>query len=212
MKKNVDSFLIITTLICLLPILLGGLLYPVLPDQVAVHFNQWGDPDGYAPKAAAVLGFPILFAALNLFTHFMLNHDPKKRNVPPIMIHLSKCVIPVLAVTIFPVMLFVSLGYEISIPVVTGGFIGLMIIVIGNYLPKCRQNYTVGIKLPWTLNSEENWRRTHRMAGYLWVIGGIALIAVSCVRLWTIPLLIADIMLISGIPALYSYWLYKKGI
>ena len=49
--------------------------------------------------------------------------------------------------------------------------IGVMFVIMGNYMHKIKQNYSVGIKLPWTLNSEENWNRTHRLGSWLFVIG-----------------------------------------
>ena len=75
---------------------------------------------------------------------------------------------------------------------------------------KIKQNYTVGIKLPWTLNSEENWNRTHRMASWLWIIAGIVLILNSFLRIdW---ILIAAILLSAIIPIGYSYMLFRKGV
>ena len=61
--------------------------------------------------------------------------------------------------------------------------IGVLFMIIGNYLPKCKQNYTMGIKLPWTLDDEENWNRTHRFAGFLWVAGGVV-IAINAFLKW----------------------------
>ena len=76
------------------------------------------------------------------------------------------------AATIYPY----NLGYSVNIALVGQLVVGLLFIIIGNYLPKARQNYTLGIKIAWTLANEENWNRTHRLAGYLWMIGGLLLI------------------------------------
>ena len=87
-------------------------------------------------------------------------------------------------------------------------------ILLGNYLPKCRQNYTIGIKVPWTLNSERNWNMTHRFAGYLWVITGV----VSLICLFILPREIFAIIFFVGlgvmvvVPIVYSFMLYRKGI
>ena len=80
--------------------------------------------------------------------------------------------------------------------------------VIGNYLPKCKQNYTLGIKLPWTLDDEENWNRTHRFAGFLWVVGGV-LIAINAFLEWEWLFLVVVFAMVL-IPAIYSYLYYKK--
>ena len=90
-------------------------------------------------------------------------------------------------------------------------FIGLLMIGMGNYLPKSKQSYTMGVKLPWTLNSEENWNRTNRLAGWMWMAGGILLVVNGAFAVSSY-MVFAVLIVISGIPAAYSYWLYRKGI
>ena len=80
--------------------------------------------------------------------------------------------------------------------------------MVGNYLPKCRQNYTVGIKIPWTLHDEENWNHTHRMAGYLWIFGGLLMIANIFLK-WD-WLVFAVVMVAVVVPTIYSYLYYRK--
>ena len=77
-------------------------------------------------------------------------------------------------------------------------------------MSKSHQNYTVGIKLPWTLNSEENWNRTHRLAGKLWIFAGILFIGNIFFQNWQIPFVVTIAVVI--IPMIYSFLLYKKGI
>ena len=89
--------------------------------------------------------------------------------------------------------------------------IGVLFILIGNFLPKTKQSYTMGIKLPWTLASEENWNRTHRLAGFVWVIGGVYFVVMSFFS-WTLAGFLIPVALLGLIPAAYSYILYRKGI
>ena len=89
-------------------------------------------------------------------------------------------------------------------------FMGLVFVAVGNYLPKCRLNYTIGIKIPWTLNSEENWNKTHRLAGFVWVIGGVLIAVLSIFS--TLWLIFPVILVMTLIPMIYSYLLYRKGI
>ena len=88
-------------------------------------------------------------------------------------------------------------------------FMGALFVIIGNYMPKCKQSYTIGIKIPWTLNDEENWNKTHRMAGFLWVIGGVVIMATAF--LGTFQLLFVVLIPMVIIPFVYSYLLYKKN-
>ena len=99
---------------------------------------------------------------------------------------------------------------KIDINLIMPILFGLLFTVIGNYLPKCKQNYTIGIKIPWTLDSEENWNKTHRFAGIFWVVGGLATLVLGLFGgAWAyIP-----IMLAMGIaPIVYSFLLFRKGI
>jgi len=210
MKKN--KLLFITTIVCFLPLFLSFVLYEKLPDEIAIHFNGAGVADNYVPKAIAAFGLPFLMAAINIFTHFTMDNDPKKMNASSALKYMGKWTAPILSIILVPVTLFIALGYKVPIVIITQAIVGVIIVACGNYMPKCKQNYTVGIKLPWTLSSEENWNRTHHMAGYLWILGGISIIIGSCISMPSIPLTLVVVSIITIIPFLYSFWLYKKGI
>ena len=91
--------------------------------------------------------------------------------------------------------------------------LGLLFLIIGNYLPKARQNYTIGIKIPWTLANEENWNRTHRLAGYLWMICGILMIFNCLTRFVPAIWLFGILLIMVLVPCIYSFWLHaKKGL
>ena len=88
--------------------------------------------------------------------------------------------------------------------------LGILFTVIGNYMPKAKQSYTMGIKLPWTLNSEENWNRTHRLAGFVWSVGGLLMIVNGFVQwVWLSEIIVFAMIFI---PIVYSFVLYRKGI
>jgi len=210
MKK--DKLLWSTTIICFLPLILSFVLYDKLPELVAIHFNYEGVADNYVPKAVGAFGLPVLMAAINIFIHFKLNNDPKKMNSPSALKYLGKWSVPIISVILIPVTLFIAIGYKIPIQIIALGVVGVIIVASGNYLPKCKQNYTVGIKLPWTLNSEVNWNKTHHIAGYLWILGGILMIIGSWIQIQGISLILSVGLVIIIIPCSYSYYLYKKGI
>lgn len=212
MKKRIDLLLIVTTAVCLLPMILGAVLYRQLPDQVPVHFDAAGVPNGYAPRAFACFGLPLILAGLNLFSHFSLHSDPRRAHAAPAVKVFVKCLIPLIALIVVPLTLFAGLGRTLPLPLILSVLVGVILIVAGNYLPKSRQNYTVGIKLPWTLHSEDNWNRTHRLAGILWVICGLLFILSGLFQLHaaiTLPVLLGLAVIV---PFVYSYLLYRKGI
>lgn len=210
MKK--DNILWITTIICFLPLILSFGVYDKLPEVVPIHFNYAGVPNNYVPKAVGAFGMPVLMAIINIFIHFKLNNDPKKMNSPSALKYLGKWSAPIISVVLVPVTLFIALGYKIPIQIIISVVVGVIIVAVGNYLPKCKQNYTVGIRLPWTLNSEMNWNKTHHMAGYLWILGGICMIILGCMQMKSALLTLIILLVIVVIPCYYSYWLYKNGV
>lgn len=212
MKNRVDKMLFITSLLCLVPMIFTVMIYDKLPDQVAVHWNLSGVPDNFAPKAFAGFGMPLLLAVLNVFIYFVTNADPKRANYSRVLRFILKWIIPFSSLVIVPVTLFIALGMEINLTLYVPIFVGVLFIIIGNYLPKTKQNYTMGIRLPWTLHSEENWNKTHRLAGYVWIIGGILVIIGSLLGQSNYILDFILLITLIVIPMVYSYILYKKGV
>ena len=203
--------LILTTLVCLLPLIVGALVYSHLPEQVATHFDLHGNPDGWSSRAFAVFGLPGIMLAVNLLLPFALRADPKHKNMSGALVNIVLWTVPVLSLLCSGLTLGRALGYDLRIEMVLPVFIGVLFILIGNYLPKTKQSYTMGIKLPWTLASEENWNRTHRLAGFLWVIGGAFFIVMSFIG-WNLIAFLIPIALMVLVPTVYSYLLYRKGI
>ena len=214
MKKKIDRLMIITTLLALLPMALGALWYQDLPEQVAVHFNAAGEADGYASRAFAAFGMPAILAALNVVTHFVLNSDPKRENASKALSLIGKCVVPVISILCCGYLLCHARNVDIApIQTIVPLLLGVLFILIGNYMPKCKQNYTVGIKISWTLHSEENWNKTHHLAGWLWMIGGLCVMPFTFFLNGYLPYLLLPLLLVMVlVPIVYSYCLYKKGI
>ena len=208
-KKNL-KVLIMTSLIILLPILAGVILWDQLPAQVPSHWNVAGEIDGWSSKAFAVFGMPAILLAFQWLCVLGTLADPKKKNHTEKILHLVFWIIPVLSVLLSAITYMVALGKEVRMEVIMPIFIGLVLAVVGNYLPKCKQNYTIGIKIPWTLNSEENWNRTHRFAGRLWVVCGLVIMLTGFFGgFW---IFFGVVLLMVLVPFVYSYMLHRKGV
>lgn len=210
MKIRNNSQIILSTLICLVPIALTLVLFKKLPEQVPIHFDMNGDPDNYASKAVAGFLFPCLLAILNLFVHFMMNADPKKQNANKIIKLVGFWTFPVVSLITVPITLFKGLDYNVPVVPICTALVGLLFLIIGNYLPKSRQSYTVGIRLPWTLDNEENWNKTHRFGGFVWVLGGLVVIVNAFIGNYNI--MFAVIALVVILPIGYSYLYYRKQV
>lgn len=208
-KKNL-KVLIITSIIILLPILAGVILWDQLPDPMPTHWNAAGEVDGWSSKPFAVFGLPVVLVAAQWLCMLATSADPKKKNHPQKIIYLVLWIIPVMSVVLHTITYLIALGYGVRMEVVMPVFLGLIFAIIGNYLPKCKQNYTVGIKIPWTLNNEENWNKTHRLAGFLWTFGGVAIMLTGLLGSFWVFLLITLPMVLA--PVIYSYVLHRKGL
>lgn len=209
MKANKKT-LIITSIVTILPVLIGIICWNRLPEVMATHFGFNNEANGFSSKAFAVFGLPLILLAVLWVGAFVTAHDPKRQNISPKMFSLMLWIAPVIslvaATTIYPV----NLGYELDIAFFSELLVGLMFIIIGNYLPKARQNYTIGIKIPWTLANEENWNRTHRLAGYLWMICGILMILISLTRFVPAEWLVGIFLIMVLVPCIYSFWLHAE--
>ena len=210
--KTETKRMILTTAVCLLPILAGLALYSRLPEQVPTHFDFSGTPNGWSSRTFAVFGMPGLMAAINLFLHICLEKDPRRANMSGALKHISLWIIPLLSLLTSGLTLGAAMGWPVHVETVIPVLVGVIFLVTGNYLPKTKQNTTMGIRLPWTLNSEEIWNRTHRLSGFLWAAVGAAFILLSLLRLWNVWLLGALVLALIFVPVGYSYFLHKKGI
>ena len=203
----------ITTVLTLLPILFGLAVYGRLPDEMPVHWNGAGEVDGYGSKAMAVFGMPAFLALVNVACQFITLTDPKHDNTEGKVRTLVFWLIPVISIVMNSVCLLVGLGEEISVERIAPLLVGIIFLIIGNYMPKVKQNYTIGIKVPWTLNSEENWRRTHRLGGWMFMLCGVAMMLSAVIAAeFFLGLMLGIILAAAIVPMIYSYILYRKGI
>ncbi len=201
---------IIPSIITLLPILYGVIVWNKLPEKMLIHFDINGSPDSFANKPFAVFFMPlILFLIYWICLFFELKFGKNSNNSKLMAVVIYT--IPAISVIVSTIIYALALGKEINIGVIFSFFFGILFIMIGNYLPKCKQNKTLGIKLPWTFKSEENWNATHRFAGKLWVICGFAWLILGLILpnfAMHISLVITFLAVI--IPTVYSYLYHKK--
>ena len=205
--KRLDKALIIGTIVCLLPIALGLLLYGHLPDQIPIHWNSAGEVDNTASKATAVFLMPAGLALLHLLIQFLIRYDPKRANASPVVRAVSMWVVPVISIVCFTVSYLVGIGLDV--PFLLSLFIGFLILILGNYLPRCKQSYTIGIRLPWTLRDADNWNKTHRFGGRVWVMCGLGLMIAAFFQIWFLQVILIILLLV--LPCIYSFLLYQKN-
>jgi uncharacterized membrane protein len=210
--KSYKRLICVTSLCVLSPVCAGLALWGRLPERVPTHFNFQGVADGWSGKPFAVFGLPLFLLAAHLICAFAVLHDPKRANVHGKIIALTLWICPAVSLLAASMVYPNALGVPVDVTFFSMLLTGTLFAVVGNYLPKCRQNYTVGIKLPWTLADEDNWNRTHRMAGALWVAGGVILIVCAFARIASMWAFIGVVTLAGAAPIVYSAALYvRKG-
>lgn len=190
--------------------LVNLLFYKKMPETLPTHWGFNNKIDGYSSKFTTLITTPLLLIFLNIFSCFMLDNDPKNKDKNNFVITIGKATIPLVMPITFVISVFYGLGKKINVMVIISIFVGFLLILIGNYLPKTKRNYTVGIKLPWTLNSDENWNKTHRLAGYFFILGGIFFLLTPFIG--NEYLIFLTFMIIGIVPAIYSFYLYKNGV
>jgi len=209
--KKYKGSLIITSLLNLLPIGAGLILWEDLPEKMPMHWGINGEVDNWGSKAVAVFVMPLILFAAQWLCFFASGLDPKRRNLNPKVLSIVLGIIPGINLAIHAGLYLYALGYEVDMVPIVCALMGVLFILIGNYLPKCKQSYTMGIKLPWTLHDEENWNATHRLGGKLWVCGGVLTIVCGFlppVAAFIVLMVVVAVMV--AVPTIYSYRLYKK--
>lgn len=207
LKKNKIT-LILTSLVILIPILAGLLLWDQLPEQMPFHWGIDGQVDGWADRPTAVFLMPSLMLAMHWLCLLVSAADPKNKNYHPKAFTLVLWICPTITLMLCSLMYATALGYTVNVEVILPLFMGALFVIIGNLLPKMRQSTTLGIKLPWTLHNEENWNQTHRFSGKLWVAGGIVILATAFLGSFWILIGVLLVMII--VPTIYSYLLHRK--
>ena len=205
--KN-KKLLILTSLLTLLPIPVGLLLWNQFPETMAIHFGITGQPDGYASPAYAVFVLPVIMLAVQWLCILATSFDKGNKNRNQKLQSIVLWTIPLISNLSICGMYALALDWEFSPVAWTLIPMGLMFAVIGNYLPKTRMNYTMGVKVRWAYTSEANWNATHRFGGKVWVAGGIiTMLTALHGNFWVLMIIIVAMVIL---PTVYSYLYYRN--
>ena len=210
MKTN-KTLLTVTSTVTLFPILWGLIIWSQLPNQISIHFNAAGQANNFQSKVLAVFGLPLFLLLVHLFVIFVIGRDPKNSAMTEKMVRVIYWLTPIVSLSISYLIYSKALGSTTNPSVFVSALLGLIFVIMGNYMPKLKVNHTVGIRLPWTLQSEDNWHKTHRLAGKLWVLGGLILLLEAGLQFAISYVLVLVILAIVFIPVMYSYQLSRKN-
>ena len=211
MIKNNKWKLLISSVVILLPMLAGLILWNKLPAKVPTHWGFDGTVDGWSSKAFAVFALPLFLLAVHWLCVVLTSLDPKNKGQSKKAMGLIFWICPVISLLVNSGVYAAALGAKFDVATIAPVVTGLIFVIIGNYLPKCKQNYTLGVKVAWTLESEENWNATHRFGGKVWVMGGVLIALCACLpRAVLFPVFLVLLTVLVFLPILYSYLYYRK--
>ena len=210
--KN-KKLLVITSLLTLLPIPIGLLLWNKFPEAMAIHWGITGQADGFASIPFAVFVPPLCLLLGHWVCIFFTSLDKGNKNRNRKIQSIVLWAIPLIGNVSCLGIYALALNVEFSPIIWTMVPMGLMFAAIGNYMPKTKMNHTIGIKVIWAYSSEENWNATHRFAGKIWVIGGILMALCGFLpHLWAIGVMFGAIAVLCILPIIYSWRFYKKEL
>ena len=210
MLKQYKRLWILTAVLTLAPMLAGLLLWNRLPDTMATHWGADGVADGWSGKGFAVFLLPLILLAVHCLCLFITAIDNSNKNQSRKALNMVFWIMPVTSWFCCGMVYFAAMGKSPELLNFVPAFMGLLFAVMGNYMPKVKQNRTLGIKLPWTFANEENWNKTHRYCGRIWVIGGLVLIfGIFLPENWAVSIMIPVLAVITLAPVLYSWKLYR---
>ncbi|MDI6666277.1 DUF1648 domain-containing protein [Leuconostoc falkenbergense] len=200
-----NSKILLPSLISLLPIVYGGLLWQYLPQRLPIHFGINGQPDQYASKIIVVILLPLIIIAVNsVIIWGMRQKDISNQKIFVVIAWILPLLLNVVQIVIF----FHGFDYAINMGSVIALVVGLVFIVLGNYLPKTTPNYMIGIRLPETLHNSGIWQKTNRIGGFVMVVAGFILIITGIIgNTIAVIGLILSMVLIILVPTIYAIWL-----
>jgi len=206
----------VAAIVWLLPAVYLYFIYPALPQTVPVHYGINGTVDRYGTKSEFLAG-PLILMGVSVLVYLLLRFlsaiDPKKQ------IKYGQETFRKLALGV--VIFLAALNITIIFATVHHGFqlhklmfpvIGLLFVFLGNVMNSIKPNYFAGIRTPWTLENEDNWRATHRLASKIWFAGGIVL---TIAMLFLPPqagtvVLLCCVAIMVLVPVTYSFVYFKK--
>lgn len=207
---------VLALIIALVPLVYLESVYTSLPAIVPMHYGADGKPNGFGPKSelfvlqAILIGTSIL---VYLLMKFLPSIDPKKqvKYGEQTFQKLGMGIIVFFA-ALSLVITFATVNQALQVNKLILPLTGLLFVFLGNIMHSIKPNYFAGIRTPWTLEDEGNWRATHRLAGKVWVAGGI----IVTIAMLALPekagvfVFLPCILIMAFIPIIYSYIYFKK--
>ncbi|MEP6927730.1 MAG: SdpI family protein [Ginsengibacter sp.] len=216
MKQRSYLLNLLMVILAISPLAFLAIIFNKLPDIVPVHYNIHFKPDKMDNKNMLWLVNGML-SLVSLIVYFLLLNlhriDPKRRSHAPSLSFQKIAIVVAVFITVINFLILLSVNNNIKLSAkLLLTVSGLMIALIGNYMNNIKPNYFAGIRLPWTLSSDYNWKKTHQLAGKLWFWSGFFMVVIILVfpSAYSVQIFFTMFCIIIIIPVIYSYWLFKQ--
>lgn len=219
MKNKWIKHLVIV-LVAISPLIYMLIIWDTIPNEVRLR-TSYSFSDGH--DAVALKSKNGLWATVGLLAAVILGvygltqniklFDPKRSDKPfsSAFNKISIGMVILLTAMNF-VMLLDNIGRIENTPYLMMPIIGVLFAFLGNTMYNIKPNYYVGFKFPWTLNNDENWRKTHQLGGKIWFAGGLLFTAsyLMAPTLWNDTRFFALIIVMVLVPTIYSFMMFRK--
>ncbi|MCH9656959.1 MAG: SdpI family protein [Planctomycetes bacterium] len=193
--------------------IMAAFTWSTAPDLIPIHWNLAGEVDDYGGKFEALLGIPLITLAVYFLLLFVPRIDPGYMNYQKFAstYTIIRCSIIAFMSIIYGVIQLTILGHPISVNAIIPFAVGILFVVLGNFMGKIRPNWFVGIRTPWTLSSKASWNKTHRASGWLFILMGLSITAAGLIRSqWAYLGMFAVIVICFFWMVFYSYLVWRN--
>ena len=192
---------------------MAAMAWSSAPAQMAVHWDIAGHANRYGGRFQGLLLLPLVAAGVYAFMLLAPRIDPRRRNYEAFAgpYAIVRTLVIGMLFLVYVASYLAMRGRSVNVSSMALTAMGVVFVIIGNYLPKIQPNWFIGVRTPWTLSSEESWRRTHRLAGWLFVFGGAVIAAIGLLHpAWLLWALLASMATVVLIPVIYSYFAWRQ--
>lgn len=212
MKLN--RYDLIVSAIAVLSFIVGAILYPQMPEQMASHWNAQGEVDDYTSRFWGIYLMPILSLVMAILLVLVPRIDPLKANIEKFKGYYYSFVILIMLffTYIYILTLLWNKGIRFDMTQLMTPAIGVLFYIAGVMTSKARRNYFIGIRTPWTLNNEEVWNKTHRLGGLLFKISGVIAAVGIFFPEYAMIFILAPVLTTAIVSVIYSYVIYQKVV
>ena len=187
--------------------------WPQLPERISVHWDFKGDVDRWGGKFEGLVAMPLIVVGIYLLMLVLPLFDPGRLNYRNFAktYNVIRITIVVFMAAIYAVLLFNAFGHAFNVTTAVFLMVGVLFIVLGNFLGKIRPNWFIGVRTPWTLSSKSSWDKTHRLASWLFILMGALFFPVALLQTtWSIVTMFVIDGLCLAWTIVYSYLVYRN--